>query len=71
MIMQLMVVMGHTQLCMYNYTLYVIRKLCDVIIQKTKVCHGQLSYDALWWPKTNYALYNPNTHGYAPVIIHA
>ncbi len=30
------------QLYTYNYTLlfYVIRKLCDVIIQKTKVCHG-------------------------------
>ncbi len=31
----------HIQLCTYNYTFYVIRELCDIIIQKTKVCHGQ------------------------------
>ncbi len=30
-----------TRLCMYNYTLYIIREFCDVIIQKTKICHGQ------------------------------
>ncbi len=37
----------HTQLYTYNYTLYVIRKLCDVIIQKKlKFVVVKLSFNA-------------------------
>ncbi len=54
----------NTQLYTYNYTLYytlyVIRKLCVIIIQKTKTL--------------NYAPYNPNTrlytYNYTCIIMH-
>ncbi len=50
----------------YNYTLYVIRKLCDVIKQKTKVCHG-LKHRII-------APYNPSTwlftYNYKCIIMH-
>ncbi len=57
---------AHThRLCTYNYTLHVIRKVCDVIIQKLKFVLVKLSFNA----------YNGVKHrimdNIIPLIIHA